>query len=88
MIVLMELFRYRLDFSAKVGREDTFKLTIGNKSLCKISNDNGVKVVNFATCKNLTVKSTTFPHCNIHKYTLTSLDEKTQNHIDPILIDR
>jgi hypothetical protein len=30
------------DLSAKVGREDIFKLTIGNKSLHKISNDNGV----------------------------------------------
>jgi hypothetical protein len=31
------------DFSAKVGREDIFKLTIGNESLHEISGDNGVK---------------------------------------------
>jgi hypothetical protein len=37
------------DFNAKVGREDIFKPTIGNESLHKISNDNGVRVVNFAT---------------------------------------
>jgi hypothetical protein len=38
------------DFNAKVGRrEDIFKLTIGNESLHKISNDNGVRLVNFAT---------------------------------------
>jgi hypothetical protein len=37
------------DFSAKVVREDIFKLTIGNERLHKIGNDNGVKVVNFAT---------------------------------------
>jgi hypothetical protein len=42
------------DFYAKVGREDIFKPTIGNESLCKISNDNGVRLVNFATRKNLT----------------------------------
>jgi hypothetical protein len=30
------------DFNAKVGREDIFKPTIGNKSLHKIANDNGV----------------------------------------------
>jgi hypothetical protein len=30
------------DFKAKVGREDTFKPAIGNESLYKISNDNGV----------------------------------------------
>jgi hypothetical protein len=41
------------DFNAKVGREDIFKLTIGNDSSHQISNDNGVKVVNFATSKNL-----------------------------------
>jgi hypothetical protein len=29
------------DFNDKVGREDIFKLTIGNESLHKISNDNG-----------------------------------------------
>jgi hypothetical protein len=29
----------------------------------------GLRVVNFATCKVHTI----FPHCNIHKYTWTSL---------------
>jgi hypothetical protein len=55
------------DFHAKVVREDIFKPAIRSKSLHKISNDNGIRVVNFATCKNLVVKSTMFPHCNIHK---------------------
>jgi hypothetical protein len=49
------------DFNAKVGREDFFKPTIGNESLHIISNDNGVSLVNFATTKNLRVKSTMFP---------------------------
>jgi hypothetical protein len=31
------------DFSANVGREDIFKLTIGNESLHEIINDNGVR---------------------------------------------
>ncbi|PNF26376.1 hypothetical protein B7P43_G17900 [Cryptotermes secundus] len=52
------------------------------------NNDNGVTVVNFATSKNLTVKSTTFPHRNIHKFTWTSPDGKIHNQIDHILIDR
>jgi hypothetical protein len=56
------------DFNAKVGREDIFKLTIGNESLHEISNDNGVRVANFATSKNHIIKSIMFPHCNIHKY--------------------
>jgi hypothetical protein len=41
---------------AKVGKEDIFKPTIGNESLHKISNDNGVRLINFATSKNLTIK--------------------------------
>jgi hypothetical protein len=57
------------NFNAKVGREDIFKPRIENERLHEISNDNGVRVANFATSKNLIVKSTMFPHCNIHKFT-------------------
>jgi hypothetical protein len=35
------------DFNAKVGREDIFEPTIGNESSHEISNDNGVRIVNF-----------------------------------------
>jgi hypothetical protein len=76
------------DFNAKVDREDIFKLTIGNESLHEISNDNGIRAVNFATSKNLRVKSTMFPHRNIDKYTWTSPDGKTHNQIDRITVDR
>jgi GH43 family beta-xylosidase len=55
------------DFNAKVGREDIFKPTIWNESLHEISN--GVWVVNFATSKILTVKSTMLQHRNINKFT-------------------
>jgi hypothetical protein len=60
------------DFNAKVGRENIFKLTIGNESLYEISNDNGIRVVNLATSKNLVFKITMFPHRKIHKYAWTS----------------
>jgi hypothetical protein len=43
------------DFNAKVGRENIFKPTIGKESLHQDSNDNGVRIVNFATSKNLVV---------------------------------
>jgi len=76
------------DFNAKVGRENIFKLTTGNESLCQDSNDNGVRIVNFAISKNLVVKSTMLPHQNTHKYIWTSPDGKTHNQIDHILIDR
>jgi hypothetical protein len=76
------------DFNVKVGRENIFKPTIGNDSLHEIINDSGVRIVNFATSKNLVVKSTMFPHRKIHKYTWTSPERNTHNQIDHILIDR
>ena len=54
------------DFNAKVGRENIFKSTRENKSLHQDNNDNGVRIVNFATSKNLVVKSTMLPHRDIH----------------------
>jgi len=71
-----------------VGRESIFKPTIGQESLHQDSNDKGVRLVTFATSKNLVFKSTMFPHRNIHKYTWTSPDGKTHNQIDHVLIDR
>jgi len=50
------------DFNAKVGTENIFKPTNGNESLHQDSNDNGVRIVNFTTSKNLVVKNTMFPH--------------------------
>jgi hypothetical protein len=55
--------------------------------LHKISNDNGVTVVNCATSSNLTIRSTMFPHRNINKFTWISLDGKTHNQTDRILIE-
>ena len=72
------------DFNAKVGREIIFKQTIGNEILHQDSNDNGVRIVNFATSKNVVVKSMMFPHRGIHKHTWASPDGKTLNYIDYI----
>ena len=66
------------DFNAKVGWENIFKPTIGNDSLHQDSNDNGVRIPNFATSKRLVVKNT-FPQQDIHKYTSASSDGKTHN---------
>ena len=56
------------DFNSKGGRENIFKPTIGNESLHQDSNDNGVRIVNFAMSKNLVVKSKMFPHRDISKH--------------------
>jgi hypothetical protein len=74
------------DFNAKVGRKNIFKPTIVNESLLEISNDNGVRVVNFAKSKDLVVKSTMFTHCNIHKYNWTFSEGNADNQIDHVLL--
>ena len=37
------------DFKAKVGREKIFKPSTGQKGLRQDSNDNGIRIVKFAT---------------------------------------
>jgi hypothetical protein len=74
------------NLNAKVRGKTFSNQQLGMRVLHEISNDNGVRVVNFATSKNLIVKSTMFPH--IHKFTWTSPDGKTRNEVDHILIDR
>ena len=46
------------DFNAKVGTENIFKPTIGQESLRQDSNDNGDRLLNFATSKKPVAKST------------------------------
>jgi len=68
--------------------EDIFKLTIWNEDLHLDNKDNDVTVINFATSKNLVVKSLMFSHQNIHKHICTSPDGKIHNQVDHILTDR
>jgi hypothetical protein len=75
-------------FNKKIGTEDIFKPTVVNESLHQDITDNGVRIINFVTSKTLVVKSSMFPHRNIHKYKCTCRNGKTHNQIDHILIDR
>jgi hypothetical protein len=43
------------DFNAKLGTENIFKPTIGNESLRQDNNDNGVRIINYGTSKNVIV---------------------------------
>jgi hypothetical protein len=49
------------DFNAEVRMEGIFKPTIRNESEWEISNDNEVRVVNFATSKKYDVLSSQHP---------------------------
>jgi hypothetical protein len=74
------------DLNVQLWRRYIFKPMIGNESLHQDSTDNNVRIVNFATSKNLVVESTMFPHRNIHTCTRTSPDGKTHNQIYLMLI--
>lgn len=74
--------------NAKIGRETTHQAIMGKESLHKESNDNGERIIDFATSKNMVVLSTCFPRKDIHKYTWRSPDGKTHNQIDHVLIDK
>ena len=66
------------DFNAKVGRENIFKPTIGKESLHQDNNDNGVRLVNFATSKKKNLASQLWvnkmPLCRQHLITDPSRD--------------
>lgn len=72
------------DFSTKIGKKLIFKPTIGSGIIHEISIDNGIRVINFAVSKYLTVKNTLFSHRNIYKFTWTRCG-KPYNQIDHTL---
>jgi len=61
-----------------------FQINNHNKILHKITDNNGIRVVNFGISRNPIVKSTMSPHRN---NTLGLLKGKTYNQIDHILTD-
>lgn len=75
------------DFNAKIGREEQFYRTVGNNSLHRVSNKNGLRVIDFASSRNLVCRSTWFPHKSIHKQTWISPDGNTRNQIDHVFIE-
>jgi hypothetical protein len=50
--------------------------------------EDGREDINFATSKNVIVKSTTFPHSDIREHARASTDGVTYNHVDHVLIDK
>lgn len=76
------------DCNAKIGREPVYKKTIGNQSLHETSNDNGLRVIDFVSSRDMLICSTCFVRPDIHKWTWISPDVTTQNQIDHILINK
>ncbi|XP_050545447.1 craniofacial development protein 2-like [Daktulosphaira vitifoliae] len=76
------------DQNAQVGREHVFRYTIGKESMHIESNDNGLRLISFASTKGLVINSTQFQRKEIYKQTWVSPDGKTKSQIDHILIDK
>jgi endonuclease/exonuclease/phosphatase family metal-dependent hydrolase len=75
------------DMNAKVGKEKIYRPIIGKHSLHKMSNDNGMRLINFASSRNMVIGSTMFEHKDINKRTWKSADGNVFNQIDHILIN-
>uniref|UniRef100_A0A1B0DRK3 Uncharacterized protein n=1 Tax=Phlebotomus papatasi TaxID=29031 RepID=A0A1B0DRK3_PHLPP len=75
------------DFNAKIGREESLKPAIGNHSLHENTNDNGYRLVDFATGRGAVISSTFYPHKRVHLGTWHSPDGATINQIDHVVCD-
>jgi len=75
------------DMNAKIRKAHAFKPTIGEHSLHKTTNDNGIRLTDLATRKGFKIMSTIFPYADIHKGTWRSPDGQYVNHIDHILVN-
>jgi hypothetical protein len=53
------------DANAKVGRETVHQPTIGKHSLHASTNENGLRLVDFAAGRQMAIKSTHFMHKRI-----------------------
>lgn len=77
------------DLNAQIGRENAFKPTIGGFSLHRETNENGMRLINFAASFNMVISSTFFRHKDIHKATWCPPGGRGRNtQIDHVLIDR
>jgi hypothetical protein len=74
------------DVNAKVERVTVHQPTIGKRSLHESTNENGLRLVDFAAGRQMAIKSTYFMHKRIHFQAWHS-DGHTFNQIDQCLID-
>lgn len=75
------------DFNAKVGQESLSRSTTGPHSAHDLSNENGLRLIDFAVSRGMVIASTLFPHKAAHKYTWRSPGGSTLNQIDHILVE-
>ena len=75
------------DMNAKTGSDKTDRERAIGREGCGIINHNGEKFVNFCLNNNSLIGGTIFQHKEIHKLTWKSLDSRTVNQIDHVVIN-
>ena len=75
------------DMNVQVGKEEIYRPTRGSHSLRENTNDNGYRIIQFATLNNMVIGSTMFQHRNIHKPKWTAPHRSFENQIDNMVID-
>jgi len=75
------------DLNAQMGQEEIYKSVVGKHSLHERSNNNGIKLINFAISRGMNISSMQFPRNNIYKHTWISPGGRYTNQIDHVLIN-
>ena len=73
------------DLNAQVGQEETYWPTVGSFNVHQLSNENGLRLINFASSKHMSIRSTFFQHR--HRYTGRHTKGGLKTQIDHVLID-
>ena len=74
-------------FNTKLVRDVTFFPNVGQHSLHREENNDGIWLADFAVANNVIINGTLCSHKNTHKLTWRAPDEKTKNQIDHVLIN-
>jgi hypothetical protein len=75
------------DLNAKTAREDTYRPIIGKYSGHTKSNDNQIRLINFASPRNMVIDSTMSDHNDIHKTSWKSPDRNIFHKTDHLIKD-
>jgi exonuclease III len=75
-------------FNAKLGKEKMYKDIIGRHNLHETTNDNGFRLIQYATTNNFKVLSTWYPRKDICKGTWKIPGTNDTNQIDHILMSK
>ncbi|XP_058444164.1 uncharacterized protein LOC131425900 [Malaya genurostris] len=74
------------DLNVQVGQEEELRSTIGKFSTHQLTNENGLRLIDFGAFKNMAIRSTFFQHSLLYRYIRRS-PPQTESQIDHVLIN-